>query len=80
MSKITAQDCVENQTYLNTTRNLFFGFSPPGDEPEIFAEGIISTDQYEFAITFSADGNDIFFTRRSSYENSNNNIRTYLRY
>jgi Tol biopolymer transport system component len=36
----------------------------PTDTPIIFGEGIISTDNKEFAITFSPEMDEIFFTRR----------------
>ena len=42
----------------------YFGQKPPGLEPEIFAPAIISTDGYEFAITFSPDFKELYFTRR----------------
>ena len=42
--------------------------------PEIFAPGIISTEEFEFSGTFSMDGKEYFFTRRPSYESSENKI------
>ncbi|GAB4509793.1 MAG: hypothetical protein Tsb004_11350 [Allomuricauda sp.] len=36
----------------------------PKDTPLIFGEGIISTDDYEFAITFSPEMDELYFTRR----------------
>ena len=36
----------------------------PTDTPIVFGEGIISTDSYEFAITFSPKMDEIYFTRR----------------
>tara|TARA_R110002012_G_scaffold54189_14_gene139041 strand:- start:10371 stop:11300 length:930 start_codon:yes stop_codon:yes gene_type:complete len=36
----------------------------PTDIPLVFAEGIISTDSYEFAITFSPEMDELYFTRR----------------
>ncbi|MDB4582251.1 hypothetical protein N9164_03795 [Draconibacterium sp.] len=51
----------------------------PGRLPELFAPGIISTDFFEFAITFSKDGRDIFFTRRSTNQGGGNSIfHTYF--
>ncbi len=44
----------------------YLGQAPPGMEPELFAPGIISKeDRQEFAGTFSPDGMEFFFTRRS---------------
>lgn len=53
---------------------LYMGQNPPKDTPEIFAPDIVSTDAYEFAITFSLDGKDIFFTRRPKNEEGDNSI------
>ncbi|MBO6845532.1 MAG: PD40 domain-containing protein [Muricauda sp.] len=36
----------------------------PTDIPLVFAEGIVSTDSYEFAITFSPEMDELYFTRR----------------
>jgi Tol biopolymer transport system component len=42
----------------------YLGQKPPGMTPEIFAPGIVSTeDSQEFAGTFSPCGNEFFFTR-----------------
>ena len=44
----------------------FLGQNSPGLSPEIFAPGIVSTEQYkEFGITFSPDGTEFYFTRGS---------------
>ena len=37
--------------------------SPP--QPEIFSEGVISTDEDEFGSTFTADGNTVYFGKKS---------------
>ncbi len=42
----------------------------PTDIPLIFGKGIISTDSYEFAITFSPNMDEIFFTRRKLGEDN----------
>ncbi len=47
---------------------------PPGMVPEVFAPGFISTEQFEFGITFSRDGQECFFTRRPTNEGSDNRI------
>jgi hypothetical protein len=41
---------------------LYFGQTPPGDTAVVFAPGVISrTDRYETGITFSPDGNEVYF-------------------
>ena len=43
----------------------YLGQTPPGLEPKVFAPGIVSTaGNLEFAITFSPDGKEAYFTRR----------------
>lgn len=44
----------------------YLGQDPPGKIPEIFAPGIVSTEEYkEFGITFSPDGTEFYFTQGS---------------
>jgi len=40
----------------------------PTDTALVFGEGIISTDNYEFAITFTPEMDELFFTRRKPEE------------
>jgi Tol biopolymer transport system component len=42
--------------------------------PRIFAPGIVSTKAWECAGTFSPDGKEFFFTRRPTWEGSDNRI------
>lgn len=47
-------------------RGNYFNQTPPADTPVIFAPGIISTeDNAEFFETFSPDGTEFYFTRRT---------------
>jgi len=46
------------------TDSLYFGQTPPGSTPEVFAPGIVSVlNTKENVITFSPDGTQIFFDR-----------------
>jgi glyoxylase-like metal-dependent hydrolase (beta-lactamase superfamily II) len=50
----------------------FLGQEPPGNLPEVFAPGIVSSaDGFEFSITFSPDGREIYFTRRIEPDGGN---------
>ncbi len=50
----------------------YLGQNPPGLEPKIFAPGIISlSGHFEFSITFSPDGKEVFFTRREEPDGQN---------
>ena len=40
----------------------YFGQTPAGDEPQLFAPGIISTPLYTRDITMMPDGNEIYFS------------------
>ncbi|NER13513.1 hypothetical protein GWK08_08700 [Leptobacterium flavescens] len=42
----------------------------PVDTPLIFGQGIVSTDSKEFAITFSPEMDELFFTRRKAGEDN----------
>jgi len=42
----------------------YFGQKPPGNRPEVFAPGLISTQQQELMISFSTDGKLCIFHRR----------------
>jgi Tol biopolymer transport system component len=49
----------------------YFGQTPPGKTPQIFASGILSlTDRLEQSIAFSPDGLECFFTVPSSFSYS----------
>lgn len=52
----------------------YFGQQPPGDTPEIFAPGIISTSSYDLTPTFSPDLDEAFFTRRPTQQGGDNKI------
>lgn len=44
----------------------YLGQEPPVDVPEVFAPGIVSTENNtEFSCTFSPDGSELYFTRRA---------------
>jgi len=46
-------------------RGPYFGQTPPGAKPKVFAPGIVSSaGNFEFSIAFSPDGKEIYFTRR----------------
>jgi len=52
----------------------YFGQQLPGETPEIFAPGIISTESIEYGGTFSPDGDEFLFTRKDDENNFNNKI------
>lgn len=41
----------------------YLGQKPPGENPVVFAPGIISTEMEEFGCTFTPDGTEFYFTR-----------------
>jgi hypothetical protein len=44
-------------------RGPYMGQRPPGRTPEVFAPGFVSTDEHEFAPSFSPDGKEFYFSR-----------------
>ena len=42
-------------------RGPYLGQPPPGLEPVLFAPGVVSTGSHELSITFSPDGEEVFF-------------------
>jgi hypothetical protein len=44
----------------------YLGQKPPGETPEIFAQGIVSTEADEYALEISPSGSEILFTRNGS--------------
>jgi Tol biopolymer transport system component len=54
---------------LEGLKGPYVGQEPPGDEPEVFAAGIVSTDGHiEMGITCSRDGTEIYFARSETSE------------
>jgi ankyrin repeat protein len=50
----------------------YFGQSPPGVAPKVFAPGIVSTaGGFEFSQTFTPDGRELYFTRRLQPDGEN---------
>jgi hypothetical protein len=57
--------CTKQVDFLDL-KGPYFGQKSPGLSPEVFAPGIVSTEEYkEFGITFSLDGTEFYFTRGS---------------
>lgn len=42
----------------------YLGGTPPGQTPELFAPGVVSTDAVELNSVFTPDGRSFFFARR----------------
>lgn len=56
----------------------YLGQKTPGTQPEVFAPGIVSTDAEEFGCTFSPDGKEFYFTRKTTAVHNSNNRMTIL--
>ncbi|MBN1224814.1 MAG: PD40 domain-containing protein [Candidatus Aminicenantes bacterium] len=55
-----------HQNDFSVLKGPYLGQKPPGEKPEIFAPGIVSSSKaWEFAVTFSPDGREVYFTRRT---------------
>jgi len=67
--------CQTNTKDFPVLKGPYLGQKPPGMTPELFAPGIISTPgAWEAAITFSPDGEELFFTRRADIQGNENRI------
>lgn len=64
----------QEKTREASSSELYFGQTPPGFIPKIFAPGIVSSDEFEFSGTFSKNGKEYFFTRRPTYQGNENRI------
>lgn len=53
------------KTVFSTLTGPYLGQKTPGMNLEVFAQGIVTTDKYESAITVSPDLSEIFFIRKS---------------
>ena len=71
---LSASGCGEKDSEIQlpaepAAENPYLGQAPPGDEPVIFAPGIISIpDRHEMGITFSPDGREVYFGRSEGTE------------
>lgn len=64
----------QEKTQEVNSSELYFGQTPPGYTPQIFAPGFVSTHEFEFSGTFSKNGKEYFFTRRPTYQGNENRI------
>ncbi len=55
----------EKESYTPELTGPYLGQKPPGNTPEVFATGIISTSSTEFSNTFTPDIDEFYFTRIS---------------
>jgi len=49
----------------------YLGQSPPGNRPQVFASGVVSTAAHEFSCSFTPDGKEFYFARRDPKLNRN---------
>ena len=59
------------QTDLLKLTGPYLGQNPPGNTPEVFAPGIISTAEHEFGISFSMDLKEIYLKRITNGKGKN---------
>ena len=70
-----SQEVLKTSNDFPVLKGPYLGQKPPGLIPEIFAPGIVSTEEgWEAAVTFSPDGKEFFFTRRSTIKGMENRI------
>lgn len=64
LNSLFAQPPFENAPGLPHLEGPYLGQKPPGSFPELFAPGIVSTEAFEYTITFTPEMEELFFTRR----------------
>ncbi len=52
-------------------RGPYFGQTPPGLTPQVFAPGFISSPAHEFSCSFTPDGKEFYFTRQNPNQKRN---------
>ncbi|MFC2146723.1 ankyrin repeat domain-containing protein [Acidobacteriota bacterium] len=70
---LTAKNADTTPRKFPILKGEYLGQKKPGLTPELFTPGIISTEAYEFAGTFSPDGKEFYFTRRGGLKGENTN-------
>ncbi len=72
LNSLFAQENTESDFDFPILEGPYMGQKPPGIIPEIFAPGIVSTEDHsEASITFSPDMSELFFQRRKPGESHN---------
>lgn len=75
MILFSACNTKESKTHdksVSEKQSLYFGLKPPGMTPELFAYGIVSTDNLEVLGSFSPNMDEFYFTRQLKGEASKN--------
>lgn len=57
----TVSGCSERENEFADIKEPYLGQEPPGSTPKAFAPGIVSTENYEYSGTFSADMKEFYF-------------------
>jgi len=63
---LSAMVIFSQQSELGKLTGPYLGQKPPGNTPEIFAPGIVSTTDHEYGISFSRDLKEIYLKRMAS--------------
>nr|NQU90068.1 PD40 domain-containing protein [Bacteroidota bacterium] len=70
LTAVFAQEKIENNSNFPIFEGNYLGQKPPGITPEIFAPNIISTGDYERALVFSPDYNELYYQMRGREYNT----------
>ena len=63
ITTFSVMNLIAQQNDLPVLTGVYLGQSVPSEAPKLFARDILSTGSHELDITFTPDGNEIFFTR-----------------
>ncbi|HVP57427.1 MAG TPA: hypothetical protein VMU02_04975 [bacterium] len=64
--QVTAVGAQADTPSFPVLKGPYLGQKPPGNTPEVFAPGIVSTAAHEFSCSFTPDGREFYFARRDS--------------
>lgn len=67
-----------HQSDFPVLKGSYLGQKPPGDIPELFAPGIISTGNHEIWISISPDGREMYYTLRAGLLGQGYNVILYM--
>lgn len=65
LSVLTMSSKSHSQDTFSAPVGLYIGQKPPGLSPEVFAPGIVSTEHHEWAVGFTPDMKEFYFSRKN---------------
>ncbi|MBL4624432.1 MAG: PD40 domain-containing protein [Flavobacteriales bacterium] len=77
LNTVFAQENIENASSFPHLEDSYLGQKPPGSIPELFAPGIVSTNDLEIEATFATNMKEFYFVRQRKDENPKSHVIQY---